>query len=374
VYKGVQTRYAIVAGADWIICCILYFMLKVGLVGLPNAGKSTLFNALISSNKADVKPHPFTTIDKNIGTSEVPDAYLYKIAEKEKISKIAPATITFIDIAGLIKDAHKGEGLGNQFLHHIREVNLILHVVRLFNDKNIAHVYSEINPERDIEIVNEELLFSDIQTVKNRLNNKGSSEKENSVLREILQKMNNGKLANEPEITEKLKEIKEPLFLLTSKKQVFAINIDENQIENPPKIKIEDNDLIYVCAKLEAQIEDIPLDERQEFLNLYGLKDEAKNSIIKLCYQALDLITFYTIAKRNEARAWSLKKGQTAISAAAKVHTDFAEKFIKIEQINVRDLLNEESWNSAKEKGKVITHGRDYIVQDYDILEIKINN
>ena len=210
--------------------------------------------------------------------------------------------------------------------------------------------------------------------MKNRLNNKGSSEKENSVLREILQKMNNGKLANEPEITEKLKEIKEPLFLLTSKKQVFAINIDENQIENPPKIKIEDNDLIYVCAKLEAQIEDIPLDERQEFLNLYGLKDEAKNSIIKLCYQALDLITFYTIAKRNEARAWSLKKGQTAISAAAKVHTDFAEKFIKIEQINVRDLLNEESWNSAKEKGKVITHGRDYIVQDYDILEIKINN
>ena len=136
-----QTRYAIVAGADWIICCILYFMLKVGLVGLPNAGKSTLFNALISSNKADVKPHPFTTIDKNIGTSEVPDAYLYKIAEKEKISKIAPATITFIDIAGLIKVALKGEGLGNQFLHHIREVNQILHVVRLFNDKNIAQVY-----------------------------------------------------------------------------------------------------------------------------------------------------------------------------------------------------------------------------------------
>ena len=349
-------------------------MLKVGLVGLPNAGKSTLFNALVSSNKADVKPHPFTTIDKNIGSSNIPDDNLQKIAKKEKINKVTPAIITFVDIAGLIKDAHIGEGLGNQFLHHIREVDLILHVVRLFNDKNVAHIYSEIDPERDIQIVNEELLFSDIQTIKKRLSNKGLSEKENNILKEVLQEMDKGVLASDEKSQEKLKDIKEPLFLLTSKKQIFALNIDENQISNTPKINIESDGYLYICAKLESQIEDVPLSERVEFLKLYGLKEEVKNSIINLCYKALDLITFYTIAKRSEAKAWILHKGETAIKAAGKIHTDFAEKFIKVEQINVRDFIKEESWNRAKDDGKIITHGRDYIVQNGDVLEFKINS
>jgi len=346
-------------------------MLRVGIVGLPNAGKSTLFNALVERAKAQVGAYPFTTIDKNLGTVNVPDETLFKLASLENIGKVIQATIEFVDIAGLIKGASLGEGLGNQFLHHIREVDLILHVLRYFEDKDIPHVHPKIYPEEDLAIVNEEMILADLQTMERRLKKEKITQEEKYVLEKIMKEMNEGKMAKDLLLSEKEKEILRPLNLLTAKNQLVVANIDEKDILNPPKT-VDGWPVIPVCASLEAELNTLPWVEKQRFLKAYGLSRSAKDKIIFECYRALEVITFYTIAKRNEAKAWVLKKGKTALDAAEKVHTDFAKNFVKVEVISAKDLISLGGWQKAKEKGKILLEGRDYKIKDGDVLEFKI--
>jgi GTP-binding protein YchF len=347
-------------------------MLKVGIVGLPNAGKSTLFNALISNYKAAVAAHPFTTIDKNIGVVSVPDETTFALAKMENIGKVTPATIEFVDIAGLIKGANLGEGLGNQFLHHIREVDLILHVVRFFKDEKVAHVHSQIDPEEDVAVVNEELLLADLQTLEKRLSNEKTSKEEKVVLRKFIEKLNQGVAASETAVDDKEKELIDSLNLLTAKKQLLVANIGEEEIKSPPKT-LDGKQAIAICAKLEADLNELPWVEQQQFLKGYDLEKTAKERIIFECYRSLDIVTFYTIAKRTEARAWTIKKSSNALMAAAKIHTDFATHFVKVEVIAAPELLKLAGWHKAHEAGKIALHGKDYLVQDGDVLEFKVS-
>lgn len=340
--------------------------LSVGIVGLPNAGKSTLFNALITKPSAKVAAFPFTTIDKNIGVVNVPDETIFKLAVLEGIEKVTPATITFVDIAGLIKGANVGEGLGNQFLHHIREVDLILHVVRFFKDENVPHVHQKIDPEDDVEIVNDELLLADIATLEKRLQDKKIIPQEKQVLQKYREKLNQGTLARDVTSTDEEKAIIGQLNLLTAKKQLLVANVSEDELKN-------NLSMLSICARLESELTEFPWTEQQKLLKELGLpKERAKEKIILEAYKALDLVTFYTIAKRKEARAWPIRKGATAIEAAGKVHTDFVKHFVKVEAINVYDLLKLGSWHKAHELGKIALHGRDYIVQNQDVLEFKV--
>ncbi len=347
-------------------------MVKVGIVGLPNAGKSTLFNALVSQYKAAVANHPFTTIDKNIGVVEVPDDTLFKLAKIENISKVTPATITFVDIAGLIKGAHQGEGLGNQFLHHIREVDLILHLVRFFKSENVPHVHPKIDPEEDIEIVNEELILADFQTLEKRLTKEKTSPEEKVVLKKFIEKLNQGMMASQVIVDDKEKNFVKTLNLLTAKKQLIVANIGEEDIKNPPKT-VNGKEVLSICAKLEADLNELPWVEQQQFLKAYGFDKSAKQRIIIEAYRSLDLVTFYTIAKKKEARAWVLEEGSNALEAAAKIHTDFAKHFVKVEAIAAYELLKIGSWHKAHELGMIGIHGRDYIVKDGDVLEFKVS-
>lgn len=341
--------------------------LSVGIVGLPNAGKSTVFNALVSSVKAKVGKYPFTTVEKNMGTVNVPDDTLFELAKVENIEKVTPATVEIVDIAGLIKGAHEGEGLGNQFLHYIREVDVILQVVRFFQDENVPHVHQKIDPQDDIEIINDELILKDIETLEHRLTKEKITAEEKAIVERIIKTLNQGKLASEIEISEKESPIISQLFLLTGKKQVLLANMGEEDIKNPPLT-------LSICAKLESDLSEFPWTERQQFLKEYGISRSAREQIIRAAYEALEKITFYTIAKRKEARAWTLKRGSNALEAAARVHTDFAKRFIKAEVISASELLELRGWNKAKELGKITLHGKDYIVQDGDVIEFKIGS
>lgn len=346
-------------------------MVKIGIVGLPNAGKSTLFNALVSKYKAAVATHPFTTIEKNVGRVEVPDKTLFALAKIENIGEVVPATITFVDIAGLIKGAHQGEGLGNQFLHHIREVDLILHVIRFFKAENVPHVHLKIDPEEDVVIVNEELLLADLQSLEKRLTKEKTLAEEKAIIQKLIKELNQGKFASQVEVDEKEREFVKSLNLLTAKKQLLVANIGEEDIKNPPKT-LNGKEILSICAKLEAELEELPWVEAQQFLKTYGLTKTAKERLIIEAYKSLDLVTFYTIAKRRQARAWPLKKGANALQAAAKIHSDFAKHFVKVEAIAAQELLKIGSWNKAKELGKISFHGKDYIVADGDVLEFKV--
>lgn len=346
-------------------------MLKIGIVGLPNAGKSTLFNALVTKPKAGVAAHPFTTIDKNIGVVEVPDDKLFQLAKIENIGKVTPATITFVDIAGLIKGAHRGEGLGNQFLHYIREVDLILHVVRFFKNESVPHVHSKLDPEEDVAIVNEELLLADLQTMEKRLEKEKLTPEERSVLRIVIDKLDRGIPASEIKFEDKETSFVKILNLLSLKKQLLLANIDEDEIMQPTK-KIAGSEVMSISARFEADLNEYKWIEQQKILKDLGLKKTAKDQVIKAAYQALDAITFYTIAKRKEARAWPLARNSKAIEAAGKIHTDFAKHFIKAEAINAQDLISIGSWHKAHESGKILAHGKDYTIKDHDVLEFKV--
>lgn len=347
-------------------------MLKVGIIGLPNAGKSTLFNALIPKPKAKVAEHPFTTIEKNIGVVDVPDEILFQLAKIEHINTVTPTRVTFVDIAGLIKGAHEGEGLGNQFLHHIREVDLILHLVRFFHDKNVPHVHAEIDPEEDVDVVNEELILADLATLEKHLTKPKISDDESTLVKKLIDELNIGKLAREIELKPEEKKIAKQLNLLTIKKQLYVANIDLDDIKNPAK-KLHNKEILSISAKLEAELSELPWTEKQRFLKEYGLAKTVKDHIIHETYNALEIATFYTIAKKKEAKAWPLKIGKTAFDAAAKIHTDFATHFVKVEMINAFELLRIGSWHQAHELGKIGLHGKEYVVQDKDVLEFKVS-
>ncbi len=345
--------------------------LSIGIVGLPNVGKSTLFNALLKRQVADVGEYPFTTIEPNTGVVEVKDERLGKLAEVLRIGKVVPAAVKFIDIAGLIKGAHQGEGLGNQFLAQIRGVDAILHLVRGFSNKNTPHVSGQVDPVLDISIVNLELTLADFETVSKILTKEKKLDKDKRVvLEKLLTQLKAGKAAKEVKLEKEEKELVRDLNLLTLKPMLYALNLDEGAV-GEFKQKKDMPPVMLLSAKLEAEINELKKDERLEYLSQLGLKESLLDRLIKECYQLLDLITFFTVVGGKQAQAWPLKKGKAVIEAAEIIHTDFAKNFIKAEVIKVDKLIGLGSWGKAKEKGQLRLVSRDYVVKNGDVVEIK---
>lgn len=340
---------------------------SVGIVGLPNVGKSTLFKAL-TKNKVDIAPYPFTTIHPNIGVVHVPDERLEKIAEIIKPEKITPTVIEFVDIAGLVKGAHKGEGLGNQFLAEIRNCDAILEVVRGFEDPKVENVLGELNPEKETEIVKTELLMKDLETMEGLLQKSESDSKKDkkslkkaNLFKKIKEGVSQGKSVSEINLTDEEKvEIKEYQFL-TQKPILYILNNNKATVLKP------DVKGLAMNLKEEEEMSELSDVERKE-LELKSQIDQ----LIKDCYNILDLITFFTVAGLKETRAWTIKKGKTAPEAGGVVHTDFKEKFIRAEVIPWNILVEADGWKTAKEMGWLKIHGKDYIVQDGDVIEFKI--
>ena len=347
---------------------------SVGIIGLPNVGKSTLFKAL-TQQEVNISNYPFCTIDPNVGVVQVPDERLNKIAEIIKPQKTTPTIIEFVDIAGLVKGAHKGEGLGNQFLAHIREVDAIVHVVRSFTDEEIKHVEEGLNVQRDIEIVNTELTMKDIETIDKHLikllsDVKDTLKKEAKNELEIIQKirkfLNEGKMISQIGLNEKEKETIKHLNFLTSKPVIYLINSRSTDKELEALKYLPEN-TIPLDLKLELELSELSQEEIEE------LKLRPRiNVLIKTCYKVLDLITFYTIKGGEETRAWTAKIGTSAPRAGGIVHTDFEKKFIRAEVINYKELVEYGSWHNAKTKGLIRTEGKPCIVKDGDVIEFKI--
>lgn len=371
----------------------IYFMLKynklkrremslsIGIVGLPNVGKSTLFNALTNNNILAAN-YPFATIEPNTGVVPVPDDRLNVLAEIYGSKKIIPATVTFVDIAGLVAGASKGEGLGNKFLANIRQCDAIIHIVRAFNDSNILHVANDINPRNDIEVINTELILADIQTIEKRLPKLQKEAKANPKNKIIFDNLNN--------LLEQLKtgtplfsiedldiELISDLHLLTAKPVIYAFNIDENSLEDEEyKNKLSNivspAKSVFVCAKLEEEIKSLEQDDAKELLSSYGVKETGLEKMIHAAYDTLGLQSYMT-AGPQEVHAWTIKKGWSAPQAAGVIHTDFERGFIAAQIINYNDLVEAGSEQVAKQAGKVRTEGKDYIMSPDDIVEFRFN-
>ncbi len=366
---------------------------KLGIVGLPNVGKSTLFNALTESAKAQAENYPFCTIEPNVGVVEVPDERLYRIAELEKSRKVTPTFIEFVDIAGLVRNASKGEGLGNQFLSHIREVDAIAQVLRCFEKEDVVHVEGSVDPVRDKEIIDIELIAKDLESVNKRLEKvektaKGGDKKAKQEL-EHLKKLKDILDSLEPirkyrnELSEEdFEYARRELFLLTTKPVMYIANIGEEDLpegeENPHVRRVkqmaekEGAPVVVVCADLEAQLSGMSEEERKELLEAYGLREPGLHKVIREGYRLLDLITFFT-AGEKETRAWTIKRGTKAPQAAGKIHSDFERGFIAAEVINYEDYIKEGSITKAREKGLVRLEGKEYVVQDGDIIYFRFN-
>lgn len=355
---------------------------SLGIVGLPNVGKSTLFN-VISRAKVDVSNYPFTTIKPNVGVVEVPDDRLYQVQKIMGSSKALPTVIEFFDIAGLVKGAHKGEGLGNQFLSHIREVDAIAHVVRCFSDPNITHVEGNIDPKRDIETVNIELNLADLALVDKRLEgvkNKGKAGdkkfiKEAEFLQRLREALDAAKPARSVFMAENEREYLKDLPLLTLKPVLYVANVDESgnreQVEAVRKIaEAEGAKTVVLCAKLEAEITELSPEEAEEYAKTVGFEEPGLKKLIKAGYELLDLITFFT-ANERECRAWTVKRGTKAPQAAGKVHSDMERGFIAAEVVHYFDLVNCGSYSKAREKGLIHTEGKEYLIQDGDLILVK---
>lgn len=364
--------------------------MEIGIVGLPNVGKSTIFNILTRSN-VPAENYPFTTIEPNIGIVNVPDKRLDFLFEnfKKQNTKCTPATIKFIDIAGLVKGASKGQGLGNKFLSNIREVDAIAHIVRVFDDKNISSVSGKIDPISDIEIINTELMLADMEVLSNNYSKiekqakTGDKEKEKklNVLHKCKTAIEQGKMLNTIGLSqEELNEIKEYNFL-TVKPILFVFNVGENEIKDFEDkysnlieyIKKQNANFVKISAKIESELINLSENEKNEFVKEMGIDFLGIEEFIKSAYNLLDLITFFTMVGENEIRAWPIKKGTTAEKAAGKIHSDFEKGFVKAEVIKFKDIQELKDINKIKEKGLMQVHGRDYIVEDGDILFIKYN-
>ncbi len=367
-----------------------YRKMKLGIVGLPNVGKSTLFNSLTKAG-AESANYPFCTIDPNIGIVTVPDERLKLLGDMYHSKKVTPAVIEFVDIAGLVKGASKGEGLGNQFLSNIREVDAIVHVVRCFEDSNIVHVDGSIDPLRDIETINLELIFSDLEILERRIAKvtklarmDKTAAKELSLLERIKAMLEDGKLAIGYETEDEDEQAWFASYnLLTAKPVIYAANVAEDELsedgesnEGVRKVrayaKENHSEVFVICAQIEQEISELDDDEKQMFLEDLGLQESGLDKLIKASYSLLGLLSFLT-AGEDETRAWTIKKGTKAPQAAGKIHTDFERGFIKAEVVNYKDLLECGSLSAAREKGLVGMEGKDYVVKDGDVILFRFN-
>ena len=362
--------------------------MKIGIVGLPNVGKSTLFNSITKAG-AECANYPFCTIEPNVGVVAVPDERIDKLAEIYNPEKVTKAVVEFVDIAGLVKGASKGEGLGNKFLSHIREVDAICQVVRCFEDSNVIHVDGSVNPLRDIETINLELIFADMETLEKRLDKAKKNLKadkkyqvEIDFIEKLKSNLEKGIPARALEYNEDEQEMLKDMFLLTSKPIIYIANISEEQIPNAEKEEMvkqvkeyaskENAEVIPLCVKIEEELSGLEEQDKKEMLEALGLEESGLDKLIKKSYDLLGLMSFLT-AGEPEVRAWTIKKGTKAPKAAGKIHSDIERGFIKAEIVSYDDLVREGSMVAAREKGLVRQEGKDYIMQDGDVVLFKFN-
>jgi hypothetical protein len=356
-----------------------------GIIGLPNSGKSTIFNALTALCVA-AQPYPFCTIEPNKGIVPVPDDRLRHLAALMKPEKVTPTAIEFIDIAGLVKDAHRGEGLGNRFLGQIREVDAVAHVVRCFEGKNVPHVYATLDPRRDMETVETEIVISDLEIVEERLAkierlakvSKEKHEKERGVLLKARAALEAGRSVETLDLSAEEREALRSFSLITAKPVFYIANIDEKDLGKVPLPQVEGpagekgRKVVYISGKLEEELALLPAEERGAFMEMYAMKEAGIEKVVRVGYDILDLITFYTVVGR-EMRAWTVRKHTTAVKAAGRIHSDMERGFIKVEVIACEEFLKLGSEHAAREKGLVRVEGKEYVVQDGDILHVRFN-
>ena len=353
---------------------------KCGIVGMPNVGKSTLFNALTNSSKAQAANFPFCTIEPNVGVVPVPDIRLKNLAKISNSKKIINTTISFVDIAGLVKGASKGEGLGNKFLSHIREVDAIIHLIRCFDSSDIQNVNPNVNPVRDLEIIETEMMLADLESIQKRLekNNKKSLESvQLKILETSLDCINNDKDISSLRSQFEKKQINQS-GLLSLKPKIFVCNVDEKSIQNGNDYtkkfisKFGSDNTLIISADIENQINNLDVHEKKNYMEMIGLKETGLNMLIKKGYQILELDTYFTSGP-EETRAWTIEKNCKAPQAAGEIHTDFEKGFIRAETISYDDFISNDGWLNAKSNGKMRLEGKDYIVKDGDVLNFRFN-